>query len=136
MYRAGFKTVYLSLETTDPETQRTTGGKVFTDEFIRAVDIVVKSGFSRKAIHAYLLFGMPGQTPEMLYDAIKFCRKLGVNPHVCEFSPIPHTAEFERTGLDHDTDPLYHNNYFYTWHLAQPDPAVYRKIKALLQNPK
>jgi radical SAM superfamily enzyme YgiQ (UPF0313 family) len=135
MRRAGFKTVYLSLETTDPVAQKTTGGKVFTDEFTRAVDIVVKTGFPRKAIHAYLLFGLPGQTPEMLYEAIKFCRKQRVNSHVCEFSPIPHTAEYEKTGLNDETDPLYHNNYFYTWHLAHPDPAVYRKIKSLLKNP-
>lgn len=134
MLQAGFKTIYLSLETTDPGMQRATGGKVFTDEFIRAVQVLVRAGIDRAAIHAYLLFGMPGQESEMIYEAIKFCRKQGVNPHVCEFSPIPRTAEFEKTGLGYDADPLYHNNYFYTWHMAQPDPAVYRKIKTLLKN--
>jgi len=133
MFRAGFKTVYLSLETTNPQAQKATGGKVFNAEFIRAVDILDKTGFSRKAIRAYLLFGLPGQKPEEIHRAIKFCRGLGVNPHLCEFSPIPHTVEYEKTGFGDKTDPLNHNNYFYTWHLAYPDPAVYRKMKALLK---
>jgi radical SAM superfamily enzyme YgiQ (UPF0313 family) len=132
MHQAGFKTMYLSLETTDPLAQRSTGGKVFTDEFLRAVDILTRSGFSRKAIRVYLLFGLPGQETEEICEAIKFCRELGINPHLCEFSPIPHTAEYAKTGLAPDADPLYHNNYFYTWHLAYPDPEVYRTIKSLL----
>lgn len=133
MYRAGFKTVYLSLETTDPQAQKMTGGKVFTDEFTRAVDIMVSTGFPRDEIHAYLLFGLPDQRPEEIHEAIRFCRGLGINPRLCEFSPIPHTAEYEKTGFSDTTDPLYHNNYFYTWHLAYPDPAIYRKFKSLLK---
>lgn len=60
-------------------------------------------------------------------------RALLVNPHLCEFSPIPHTAEYAKAGLAPDADPLCHNNYFYTWHLAYPDPEVYRTIKSLLK---
>jgi hypothetical protein len=81
-----------------------------------------------------LLFGLPGQKPEEIHEAIRFCRGAGVNPHLCEFSSIPHTAEYEKTGFSDATDPLYHNNYFYTWHIAYPDPAIYRKFKALLKN--
>ena len=132
MFKANFKTMYLSLETTNPEVQKTTGGKVKTDEFIEAVKLLTKVGYSPDSIHTYLLFGMPGQGHEEIIDGIKLCHSLGIHPHVCEFSPIPHTQEFEKTGFNEDTDPLFHNNIFYTWYYPEPIPDYYRKIKTLL----
>lgn len=132
MYKANFKTMYLSLETTNPEVQKRTGGKVNTREFMNAVKVLKQAGFSADAIHTYILFGMPGQEHEEIIDSIKLCHKLKVHAHLCEFSPIPHTKEYEKTGFDENTDPLYHNNLFYTWHFPQPKPRLYRKIKNLL----
>jgi radical SAM superfamily enzyme YgiQ (UPF0313 family) len=132
MFRANFKAMYLSLETTNPEVQKKTGDKVNTKEFVNAVTVLTKIGFSPDAIHTYLLFGMPDQTPDEIIDAIKLCHSLGVHPHLCEFSPIPHTKEFENTGFNEDTDPLYHNNLFYTWYWPEPKTDLYKKIKSLL----
>lgn len=132
MFEANFKTMYLSLETTNPEVQKRTGNKVDTEEFINAVNTLTKFGFTPDMIHTYILFGMPGQTHEEIIDSIKLCHNLGVHPHLCEFSPIPHTREFEKTGFNNNTDPLYHNNLFYTWYYPEPKPALYRKIKNLL----
>jgi len=132
MFNANFKTIYLSLETINPEVQKTTGGKVYTKEFINAVNTLTKNGFTPDAIHTYILFGMPGQEYEEIIDSIKLCHNLGVHSHLCEFSPIPHTREFEKTDLSEDTDPLYHNNLFYTWYYPDPKPTLYRKIKKLL----
>jgi len=132
MYKANFKTMYLSLETTNPEVQKRTGGKVSTDEFINAVKVLKQAAFPANAIHTYILFGMPGQEHEEIIDSIKLCHKLKVHAHLCEFSPIPHTKEYDKTGFDENTDPLYHNNLFYTWHFPQPKPTLYRKIKNLL----
>ena len=132
MFDTNFKTMYLSLETTNPEVQEKTGGKVNTKEFVNAVNILTRVGFTPDAIHTYILFGMPGQTHEEIIDSIKLCRSLRVHPHLCEFSPIPHTKEFEKTGFDENTDPLYHNNLFYTWYYPEPKTALYRKIKYLL----
>ncbi|UCC11382.1 MAG: radical SAM protein [candidate division WOR-3 bacterium] len=132
MFSANFKTIYLSLETTNPAVQKKTGNKVNTDEFKTAVHLLTSAGFTPNQIHVYLLYGMPGQGYEEIIDAIKLCHDLGTNPHLCEFSPIPHTQEFEKNGLSEDTDPLYHNNLFYTWYYPQPKPHIYRTIKNLL----
>ena len=129
MFLAGFRTMYLSLETTDPVVQQRTGGKVKTEEFINAVKMLRAVGFPPHALHAYILFGMPGQEEEEVAESINLCRQLSINPHLCEFSPIPHTEEYKKTGFDHNTDPLYHNNLFYTWYYPQPRPELYRKIK-------
>ncbi|MGB3341688.1 MAG: radical SAM protein, partial [bacterium] len=135
MYDANFKTMYLSLETTNPDVQKSTGGKVNTEEFINAVKALEKAGFSPDAIHTYILFGMPGQEYEEIIDSIKLCHQLKVHAHLCEFSPIPYTKEYEKTDFDENTDPLYHNNLFFTWHYPRSKPALYRKIKTLLSQP-
>ncbi|OGC42527.1 hypothetical protein A2Y85_03165 [candidate division WOR-3 bacterium RBG_13_43_14] len=132
MLRAGFKTMYLSLETIDPNVQKATGGKVFTNEFMKAVKILYDAGFRSEQLHVYILLGMPGQAHEEIIESIKLCHQLKVHPHLCEFSPIPHTKEFEKTGFTEDTDPLYHNNLFYTWYYPEPKPEVYKEIKNLL----
>ena len=129
MARAGFKTIYLSLETTDPLVQHRTGGKVSTEEFTAAVQELCRAGFRPGQIHAYLLYGMPGQGHEEILDSIDLCHGLGVNPHLCEFSPIPHTAEYARTGFDESTDPLCHNNLFFTWYYRGTGDRPYRMLK-------
>lgn len=136
MFNANFKTIYLSLETTNVQVQKQTGNKVTTGEFLDAVKVLKEVGFSHDAIHTYLLYGMPGQNHEEIIDAIKLCHDLGVHPHLCEFSPIPHTKEFEKTGLSEDTDPLYHNNLFYSWYFPEAKPTLYRQIKRLLSKQK
>jgi radical SAM superfamily enzyme YgiQ (UPF0313 family) len=132
MFEANFKIIYLSLETANPEVQKQTGGKVYTDEFIAAVRTLTGAGFTSSTIHTYILYGMHGQGHEEIIDSIRLCRDLGVNPHLCEFSPIPHTAEYQKTGFDQKTDPLYHNNLFYTWYYPEPKIDLYRKIKDYL----
>ena len=132
MFHAGFETMYLSLESVDPHIQMQTGGKVNTDEFINAVNILKTTGFTSDALHAYILYGMPGQEHEEVIQSIQLCHDQSVNPHLCEFSPIPRTAEYDRTGFTENTDPLYHNNLFYTWYYPEPKYDVYRRIKRFL----
>ena len=129
MLRANFKTIYLSLETTNPVVQAQTGGKVNTQEFKDALRALRRAGFAPHQIHAYILYGMPGQGHEEIIESIELCHALEVSPHLCEFSPIPHTAEYEKTGFDENTDPLFHNNLFFTWYHSQPKAAMCRKIK-------
>ncbi|MBE0432413.1 radical SAM protein [candidate division WOR-3 bacterium] len=133
MFEANFKTIYLSLETINPEVQEKTGGKVSTGEFKTAVQTLTRAGFAPAQIHAYILYGMPDQGHEEIIDSIRLCHELKVNPHLCEFSPIPHTIEYAKTGYDENTDPLYHNNLFHTWYYPEPKIDTYNKIKRLLQ---
>jgi radical SAM superfamily enzyme YgiQ (UPF0313 family) len=132
MFEANFKTIYLSLETTNPIVQKQTGNKVNTYEFLKAVEIFKQAGFTPEQIHVYLLYGMPGQSYEEIIEGIKLCHNLKVNPHLCEFSPIPFTDEFLKSGLSSDTDPLYHNNHFYTWYYQNKKSDIYKTIKNLL----
>ena len=132
MYKANFKTMYLSLETTDPITQERTGGKVNTDEFMTAADILYRVGFTSDQLHAYILYGLHGQDPEDMLDSIELCQRLHIHPHLCEFSPIPNTVEYAKTGFTDATDPLYHNNLFYTWFYPKPKMVLYKKVKQLL----
>jgi len=132
MFEAKFKTIYLSLETTNPIVQTRTGGKVDTEEFMTSVRALLRAGFMPSQIHTYILYGMPDQGDEEVIDSIRLCHDLGVNPHLCEFSPIPDTVEYEKTGFDENTDPLFHNNLFYTWYYTQSHTALYKKIKDLL----
>ncbi len=134
MFKANFKTMYLSLETTNPEVQKSTGNKVNTNEFLKAVEYLKRAGFTPNQIHTYLLYGMPGQDYKEIIEGIKLCHSLGVNPHLCEFSPIPYTDEFSKTKLKLDTDPLYHNNHFFTWYYQNHKADIYRSIKKLLSN--
>jgi len=132
MYEANFKTMYLSLETTNPDVQKKTGGKVNTEEFIDAVNILKKTGFSADDLHTYILFGMPDQKYDDIIDAIELCHKLKVHAHLCEFSPIPFTKEYEKTDFDEKTDPLYHNNLFFTWYYPKSKLKLYQRVKKLL----
>lgn len=114
MARSGFATVRLSLETTSPERQRETGGKVRSREVADAVENLLLAGIPRRAIGVYLLLGLPGQGPEEVRDGVEFVHSLGVRPYLAEFSPIPGTAEWLKLraqGIVHEEmDPLLTNN--------------------------
>lgn len=110
MFDAGFKTLYLSLETVDPKIQRATGGKVTNNEFVRAIEYLKSAGFENEQIHTYLLIGTQIDTFESIRASIDFVHSLDSVAHLAEYSPIPGTPDFIKSGIAPDTDPLLHNN--------------------------
>jgi radical SAM superfamily enzyme YgiQ (UPF0313 family) len=110
MFEAGFKTIYLSLESTDPEVHRLIDEKVTTNEFESAVKYLLQSGFSQSQIHAYLMIGMSEISVRTIKNSIDFLTSYDITPHLAEFSPIPNTKGFDRVGFSKETDPLLHNN--------------------------
>jgi radical SAM superfamily enzyme YgiQ (UPF0313 family) len=120
MRRANFKTIYLSLETIDEQRQKATGGKVNTREFEEAVGHLKNAGFPDNELHAYLMIGLPGQTLEEMIKSIDFVCDLGLTPHLAEFSPIPGTPDFLKTGFDATTNPLLHNNTIFPAYHNRP----------------
>lgn len=110
MYRAGFKTIYLSLETTDPNLHNTINHKVSTQEFLETVVSLQKSGFNTSQIHAYLLIGLPQINVATIKSSIDFVHNLGITSHLAEYSPIPGTVGFKQLSFNKNTDPLMHNN--------------------------
>jgi radical SAM superfamily enzyme YgiQ (UPF0313 family) len=114
MMEAGCKTVRLGLETAEPDSQISTGGKVFTEEFIRASDALKKAGFTDKEVGVYILAGLPGQEAKEVYNTIQLVKEHGLKPLIAEYSPIPGTALWKKSvalsSYPIAEEPLFHNN--------------------------
>ena len=114
MHRAGFKTLRLGLETAAFETRQELDRKVTHAEFEQAVNRLKEAGFQRQQIGAYLLTGLPGQELNALEDSINTVKKCGITPILAHYSPIPHTALWEKavasSRYDLESDPIFTNN--------------------------
>lgn len=131
MYKAGFRSLYLSLETVDENLLSSTGAKLSLSDFSNAVTALKDAGFPPDAFHAYVLFGLPGQTEDSVRKTIDLALSEYVTPHLAEFSPVPGTTEYSRAGLDYDTDPLLSNN---TYWCTRPDlDESLERLKAYIQ---
>jgi radical SAM superfamily enzyme YgiQ (UPF0313 family) len=114
MYRAGFKTVRLGLETTmDTDAQRL-DRKVGLLEFETAAHNLHAAGFNARQVGAYLLAGLPDQRLKDLEKSIQTVKTMGIHPILAFYTPIPHTALWERavavSRYDLEADPIYTNN--------------------------
>jgi radical SAM superfamily enzyme YgiQ (UPF0313 family) len=114
LYRSGFKTIRLGLETANEKIQKETGDKVDNREFIRAVKYLNRAGYSDKDMGVYILAGLPGQRVGEVEESIAYVKKAGARPMLVEYSPIPHTPLFEKakkmSQFDIENEPLFHNN--------------------------
>lgn len=114
MFRAGFKTVRLGLETAAFEMRQELDRKVTVAEFKQAAAYLKKAGFQKDQIGAYLLAGLPGQELRMLEASIKTVKQAAITPILAHYSPIPHTALWQQavaaSRYDLETDPVFTNN--------------------------
>ena len=114
LFRAGFKTIRLGLETAFFDDRRTMDSKVEPDEFEQAASCLKQAGFKGEDLGTYLLYGLPEQDPSSLEYSIKMVKASGVRPILAQYSPIPHTklwhAAVEASRYDLEEDPLFHNN--------------------------
>jgi hypothetical protein len=114
LYLSGFRTIRLGLESSDEEQHRELDQKVSGGDFEIAVSNLKNAGFSKKDIGAYILMGLPDQSIESIKETINLAGKVGVTPYLAEYSPLPHTALWDRavsvSGYDLASEPLYHNN--------------------------
>ena len=135
MYAAGFKTIRISLETSDVMRQKLTGPKVTNTGFTRAVENLKAAGFTAKDIGVYLLMGLPDQPLEEVAESIHFVHERGVQVKIAEFTPIPGTAEWERAsavyGFDPDSDPLLHNNCVFSLTIGDSKRDEWEAVKQL-----
>jgi len=134
MRRAGFVTIRLGLETSDPEHQLHNGGKVDDVGFARAVEALWSAGFTAREVGAYILIGRPGQSVGRVHDTVEFAHSLGVQVLPAEFSPIPGTREFQAAVaagcIAPDADPLLHNRATYPCGNAQAWERLKQEIHA------
>ena len=86
-----------------------------------------QAGFTGREVAAYLLVGLPGQTPTDIVESIRFVHRCGVQVRLSEYTPIPATSEGDLSGpmggFVQDEEPLLHNNSFYSAS-SLPDPWV------------
>jgi len=114
MFRAGFKTIRLGLETTAFAQRDGLDAKVTAAEFIQAVVLLKNSGFRKDQIGAYLLVGLPGQTSASIIESIETVKRSGITPIPAYYSPIPRTALWQAAAASSRyplaADPIYTNN--------------------------
>jgi hypothetical protein len=114
MKRAGFSTIRIGLETAEPGRQVRTGGKVTNQEFVRAMESLYHAGFGPEELGVYILCGLPGQGAEEVEEAVRFVRENGGRPRLSEYSPLPHTKDWDEAvrscPYPIEEEPLYHNN--------------------------
>ncbi|MBW2429496.1 MAG: radical SAM protein [Deltaproteobacteria bacterium] len=114
MYKAGFTTLRLGLETAEFDHRQQLDKKVSEDEFYRAINVLVAAGFERDQVGAYLLVGLPGQDFSHVEHSIKAVIDSGISAVPAYYSPIPHTALWPKavtsSRYDLEADPIFTNN--------------------------
>lgn len=86
MYTAGFRTVRISLESSDVMQQKFTGPKITNNGFTRAVERLKAAGFMAQDIGVYPMMGLPGQPLEEVIESIHFVHNQGVPVKFVEFT--------------------------------------------------
>ena len=95
MFKAGFKTIRLGLETTEFSKNRSHDVKVFKNDFSQAIDNLKKAGFRKEQMGAYLLCGLPKQNLDEVEISMKIVADSGIVPVLAYYTPIPHTPMWE-----------------------------------------
>jgi len=126
MKQAGFVDIRLSLESSDHEIQKKTGGKIHNERFEGAVKSLRKAGFSGSETGVYVLTGLPGVNFDSTAADVSYLEGAGLKIKPAYYSPIPGTADFMRIKADLRNilihEPLCQNEFYfmrvnldYTW---------------------
>ena len=142
MYKSGFTTLRISLETIDRERQLNTGGKITSDVFRSTISNLKRQGFTKEQIGVYLMYGLPGQSFDEVGESVEFLKSLGVRINLNEFSPIPGTSSWNellnKGIITGDIDPLLTNNSVFAYLYSGYEPDAIEKLKLDVKeyNPK
>ena len=133
MKKAGFASIFLSLETSDPDLLRETGQKVSPSDLEKALFYLEEAGYNRSEISVYLLLGHPAQTKDQVLKSLRFVKRLGAKPRLAYYSPVPETEDWKRLvnsgWLRPDSDPLLHNKLIFPYFWSQIGPEDLEEIK-------
>ena len=114
LFRAGFKTIRLGLETAEFDQRETIDRKVTEDDFKQAARYLKEAGFEKHQVGAYLLMGLPGQELAAIQRSIRAVQETQITPILAYYSPIPHTAIWQKavaaSRYDLAADPIFTNN--------------------------
>ncbi len=133
MYKAHFKTIRLSYETSNASRWSDMYSKVSNEAMVQAVENLKQAGYRAKDIEAYVIMGLPGQTLEEVVASIIFVNNLGAIVRLASFSPIHGTVEFERAVrrgiIPADIDPLLTNKTIFPLRNKTISYETFRKIR-------
>ncbi|MFO8084280.1 MAG: cobalamin-dependent protein [Desulfobacterales bacterium] len=114
MYRSGFETIRLGLETAAFDKRSGLDRKVTENQFRKAVSHLLTAGFKKEQIGAYLLTGLPDQDVKSVTESIEIVKNAGITPVPAHYSPIPHTRLWENavrcSRYELEADPVFTNN--------------------------
>jgi len=108
--QAGFIQPRLGLETASAKRQLETGAKVTNKQFLKAVKYLENAGYAPGDLAVNIMIGLPGQDLREIRDSIGFVARTGCKIFLEEYSPVPNTPDYLKSGLSLDCDPLFHNN--------------------------
>jgi radical SAM superfamily enzyme YgiQ (UPF0313 family) len=138
MFKAGFETLRLGLETADFDHRNHLDNKVRAHEFQAAVNCLKRAGFSTDQVGVYLLAGLPGQKAASVAESIRFVKRSGLKPIVAQYTPIPQTPMWPQavasSRYDLEADPVFTNNAVFP---CRKEPFSWRwvaELKALAQS--
>jgi len=135
-----FEGIWLGFETSDDKLQKETGGKINNSGFRKAVQNLLKAGFSNEQIRAYVLIGLPGQSYNSILNSIHFVMDTGIKPYLTKYSPIPGTKIWSEAiknfKLTEPVDPLWHNDALMPYNSPDIDEQKYQQLKNIIQKYK
>lgn len=133
MFRAGFKTIRLGLETTHFGENRHHDKKVGHNDFAKAVENLKSAGFEKKQLGAYLLCGLPGQNLDDVAQSIEIVSRTGILPVLAFYTPIPHTPMWAdavaAARYDLEKHPVFTNNTLFPCVPSDPDLIRISQLK-------
>ncbi|HBJ80742.1 radical SAM protein, partial [Pseudothermotoga sp.] len=135
MKEAGFKTIKLGYETSG-NLQKETGGKVYDEELVRAAEILLKAGFTKEDVQAYIMVNMPDQKEDDVLKAIEICKQVGISVSINEYTPIYGSLDWfklvDQGAIDEKIDPVMLNNTVLPyWFKNNMDFQAVQRLKAL-----
>jgi radical SAM superfamily enzyme YgiQ (UPF0313 family) len=114
MKQVGFKELRFGFESSDERFHQNHDMKLSPSNLEEKITIAKDAGFTSGEISAYILAGLPGQYKEEVEDSIRHVSRLGIRARICEYSPIPGSALWEKSICDSSfplaEEPLVHNN--------------------------
>ena len=137
MFKSGFKTIRLGLETAVFEKRNSFDRKVTEAEFKLAAACLLEAGFEKKQIGAYLLAGLPEQTFEAVAESVQIVKMNNITPIPAYYTPIPHTAMWKKAAAcsryDIEADPVFTNNAIFPCWNPNFSWEIITKLKNLIQ---
>ncbi len=114
MFKAGFKTLRLGVETTDFTKRDHLDSKITETDFQKAVSALKSAGFPAGQTGAYLLTGLPEQSLDEVELSVRGVLRSGITPVLTHYTPIPHTSLWDKavkmSRYDLNKNPVFANN--------------------------